>query len=94
MVDNNLKELKDLVTDIRICMAKLEAQQSAFANSLQSFQSERLKTYDAMTDKIITLEKEVKALDKKISYAAGAITAASAFFSLLSSAFLKKIGFM
>ncbi len=92
MEATDLKKLEELVTEIRICMAKMETNQKSFGDALSDFREERLKTYDIMTKKIETLEEDVKGLDKKITYAAGVIAAVSAGLSLLAVNILKKLG--
>lgn len=87
-----IAELKELMTQIRICIAKLDANQSSFKDSLNTFRDERLKTYDLMTTKIEEVEKDVHSLDKKITYAAGIVTAAATFFSFVISSLSKKLG--
>lgn len=89
---NELKEIKDILTDLRICVAKMEANQSSFKGTLDVFREERLKTYDIMTKKIDDIEKDVISLDKKINYAAGAVTALTAFISFIVSTVSKKLG--
>lgn len=87
-----LGELKELLTQVRICLAKMEAQQNTFKNSLDVFREERLKTYDIMTEKIKEIEKDVQKLDKKLTYASGFVTAAATFLSFIISAVTKKLG--
>ena len=89
---NELKKLEDLVTEIRICMAKMEANQKSFADALSVFREERLKTYELMSKKIDQLESDVQSLDRKITYAAGIVAAVSAGLSLIASSLLRKIG--
>ena len=92
MEGKELNELKNLITEMRICMAKMEANQKSFAESLTVFREERLKTYDIMTKKIDDLNEEIDNLDKKITYAAGGVMALSAMLSMLGSSILRKVG--
>ena len=92
-------EIKELLTQLRICVARLEAgqsslkeSQSSFRDALNIFREERLKTYDIMTRKIEEVEQEVHKVDKKMTYATGIVTAAATFISVIISAVSKKLG--
>lgn len=87
-----LAEVKDVLTQIRICMAKLEASQNSFKEALALFREERLKTYDIMTHKIEEVEKEVQRLDKKMTYASGIVAAVATFLSVTIGTITKKLG--
>lgn len=85
-------ELKELMTQIRICIAKFESNQAGFKDSLSVFREERLKTYDIMTKKIEEVETDVHKLDKKLTYASGIVTAAATFLSFVAATISKKLG--
>lgn len=85
-------ELRELLTQIRISVARLEATQESFKKSIEDFREERKKTYDKMTNKIEDMDGEIKKLDKKITYASGVVGAIAAFFSAISSTILNKLG--
>jgi chromosome segregation ATPase len=91
-VRSQLNDIKELITQLRICIAKMDANQQSFKDSLNVFREERLKTYDIMTKKIEEVEADVHKLDKKITYAAGIGTAAATFLSYAMSTVTKKMG--
>ncbi len=91
-MDNDIKELKDLVTEVRICMAKIETNQHTYQELLNSFKQERTKTYDIMTQKIDAIEDEVSNLDRKLNYAVGIVTGCSVVFSFFMTFLQKKLG--
>lgn len=77
----DIRQIKELLTDIRISLAKME-----------TLQTERTRAYEQLDQKFLSLETEVSQLDKKVTYAAGAVAVVVSFATYIVNFILKKTG--
>lgn len=88
----DMRELKELMTQLRIEVAKIQTNQNAVTTTLADFRTERLHTYDKLTKKVTDIEEDVTKLDRKINWATGAVAVITGFVSLATNAAMKKVG--
>lgn len=82
----------ELLTQVRICIAKLDERQRETTNALNNSREERLRTFQDLGDKVKNVETQLNLLDRKMNYAYAFVAGVASIISFTASTIFKKLG--